>query len=84
MIFIFFMEGGRGGGGVLGVLIGGSELEWEMRRTRWGGSTGCIMHRVHTSPNRCTCFPTVSRNLNWPRIIILFLQVKKNKMDLKF
>jgi hypothetical protein len=25
------------------------ELEWEMRRTGWGGSTGCIMHRVHTS-----------------------------------
>jgi hypothetical protein len=23
--------------------------EWEMRRTRWGGSTGCIMHQVHTS-----------------------------------
>jgi len=23
-------------GGVLGVLIGGSELEWEMRRTGWG------------------------------------------------
>jgi hypothetical protein len=34
MIFIFFVGGGRGGGGVLGVLIGGSELEWEMRRTR--------------------------------------------------
>jgi hypothetical protein len=27
MIFIFFMEGGRGGGRVLGVLIGGSEKE---------------------------------------------------------
>ncbi len=37
------------GGGVLGVLIGGSEPEWEMRRIGWGGSTGCIMHRVHTS-----------------------------------
>jgi hypothetical protein len=49
MIFIFFVEGGRGGGGVLGVLIGGSEVEWEMRRTGWGGSMGCIMHRVHTS-----------------------------------
>jgi len=43
------MEGGGGGGGVIGVLIGGSELEWEMRRTGWGGSTGCIMHRVHTN-----------------------------------
>jgi hypothetical protein len=30
MIFIFFVEGGRGEGGVLGVLIGGSEPEWEM------------------------------------------------------
>jgi hypothetical protein len=49
MIFIFFVEGGGGGGGVLGVLIGGSEPEWEMQRTRWVGSTGCIMHRVHTS-----------------------------------
>ncbi len=27
------------------------EPEWEMRRTRWGGSTGCIMHRVHISNN---------------------------------
>jgi hypothetical protein len=34
MIFIFFCGGG--GGGVLGVLIGESELEWEMRRTGWG------------------------------------------------
>jgi len=52
MIFIFFVEGGRGeggGGGVLGVLIGGNEPKWEMRRTGWGGSTGCIIHRVHTS-----------------------------------
>jgi len=49
MIFIFFVEGGGGGGGVLGVLIGGNELEWEMRRTGRGGSTGCIMHWVHTS-----------------------------------
>jgi hypothetical protein len=49
MIFIFFVEGGVGGGGVLWVLIGGSELEWEMQRTGWGGSTGCIMHRVHTN-----------------------------------
>jgi hypothetical protein len=44
MIFIFFVEGAGGGGGVLRVLIGGSELKWEMRRTEWGGSTGCIMH----------------------------------------
>jgi hypothetical protein len=49
MIFIFFVEGGGGEGGVLRVLIGGSEPEWEMRRTGCGGSTGCIMHRVHTS-----------------------------------
>jgi hypothetical protein len=49
MIFIFFVEGGGGGGGVLRVLIGGSEPEWEMRKTGWGGSMGCIMHRVHTS-----------------------------------
>jgi len=48
MILIFFVEGGGGGGGVLKVLIGGSEPEWEMRRTRWEGSTGCFMHRVHT------------------------------------
>ncbi len=48
--FLFFSwRGGGGGVGVLGVLIGGSEPEWEMRRTGWGGSTGCIMHRVHTS-----------------------------------
>jgi hypothetical protein len=39
--FIFFVDPG--------VLIGGSELEWEMRRTGWEGSTGCIMHWVHTS-----------------------------------
>jgi hypothetical protein len=38
-----------GVGLVLGVLIGGSEPKWEMRRTEWGGSTGCIMHRVHSS-----------------------------------
>jgi hypothetical protein len=38
-----------GVGLVLGVLIGGSEPKWEMRRTKWGGSTGCIMHRVHSS-----------------------------------
>jgi len=48
--FLFFSwRGGGGGSGVLGVLIGGSEPKWEMRRTGWGGSTGCIMHRVHTS-----------------------------------
>jgi hypothetical protein len=41
MIFIFFVEGGRGWGWGS---KGGSELEWEMRRTGWGGSTGCIMH----------------------------------------
>jgi hypothetical protein len=29
----YFFRGGEGGG-VLGVLIGGSEPEWEMRRTR--------------------------------------------------
>jgi len=52
MIFIFFVEGGGGAGGVLGVLIGGSEPEWEMRKTGWGGSTGCIMHRVHTSESK--------------------------------
>ncbi len=47
MIFIFFVEGG--GGGVLGVLIGGSEPEWKMRRTGWRALTRCIMHRVHIS-----------------------------------
>jgi len=48
--FLFFLwKGGGGGGGVLRVLIGGSEPEWEMRRTGWGGSTGCIMHWVDTS-----------------------------------
>jgi len=41
--------GGGGGGGVLGVLMGGNEPKWEMRRTGWRGSTGCIMHRVHTN-----------------------------------
>jgi hypothetical protein len=30
MIFIFFVEGGGGECGVLGVLMGGSEPEWEM------------------------------------------------------
>jgi len=45
MIFIFFVQGGRGGGGVLGVLIGGSESEWEMRKTEWGGIDG-----VHYAP----------------------------------
>jgi hypothetical protein len=47
--YFFSWRGGGGGGGVLGVLIGGSEPEWEMRRTGWGGSTGCIMHWIHTS-----------------------------------
>jgi hypothetical protein len=45
MIFICFVEGGGGGGGVLRVLIGGSELEWEMQRTGWGG-----IDRVHYAP----------------------------------
>jgi hypothetical protein len=47
MIFIFSWRGGGGGGGggVLGVLIGGSELEWEMQRTGWGGIDG-----VHYAP----------------------------------
>jgi hypothetical protein len=49
MIFIFFVEGGRGGGGVLRVLIGGSELEWEMRRTGWGDRRGALCTRVHTN-----------------------------------
>jgi len=31
-----------GGGGVLGVLIGGSEPEWEMRRTGWGDRRGAL------------------------------------------
>jgi hypothetical protein len=54
--FLFFSwKGGGGGGGVLGVLIGGSELEWEMRRIGWGGSTGCIMHRVTTSWHKQLC-----------------------------
>jgi hypothetical protein len=52
MIFIFFVEGGKGGGGVLGVLIDGSEFEWEMRRTGWGGDQrGALCTRVHTSHN---------------------------------
>jgi hypothetical protein len=53
--FLFFSWRG-GGGGVLGVLIGGNELEWEMRKTGWGGSTGCIMHRVHTSNHYRTTY----------------------------
>jgi hypothetical protein len=41
--FLFFSwRGGGGGGGVLGVLIGGSELEWEMRRTGWGDRRGAL------------------------------------------
>jgi len=47
--YFWDLEGGGGGGAILGVLIGGSEPEWEMQRTGWEGSTGCIMHRVHTS-----------------------------------
>jgi hypothetical protein len=48
--FLFFSwMGGGGKGEVLGVLIGGSEPEWKMRRTGWGESTRCIMHRVHTN-----------------------------------
>jgi len=43
MIFIFFVEGG--GGGVLRVLIGGSEPEWKMQRTGWGG-----IDEVHYAP----------------------------------
>jgi hypothetical protein len=38
-------RGGGGGGGVLGVLIGGSELEWEMRRTGWGDRWGALCTR---------------------------------------
>ncbi len=55
------MEGGRGGGGVLRVLTGGNELEWEMRRTGWGGSTGCIMHRVHTNKIRMNQFHSLKK-----------------------
>ncbi len=29
------------------------EPEWEMRKTRWGGLMGCIMHRIHISYNVC-------------------------------
>jgi hypothetical protein len=46
------MEGGGGEGGVLGVLIGGGELEWEMRRTGWGDRRGALCTRVHTSYRR--------------------------------
>jgi len=49
MIFIFFVKGGRGWGSRglnrwkrTGV---GNAKDWV------GGSTGCIMHRVHTSEN---------------------------------
>jgi hypothetical protein len=45
MIFIFFHGGGGGGGGVLGVLIGGNEPEWEMRRIRWGDPRGALCTR---------------------------------------
>jgi hypothetical protein len=40
MIFIFFMEGGWGE--VLGILIGGSEPEWEMRKTGWEDQQGAL------------------------------------------
>jgi hypothetical protein len=49
MIFIFFVEGGRGWGwGSRGF------NRWKCSgvgnaKDRVGGSTGCIMHRVHTS-----------------------------------
>ncbi len=36
------MEGGGGEGGVLKVLIGGSEPEWEMRKTGWGDRQGAL------------------------------------------
>jgi hypothetical protein len=53
--FLFFSwRGGGGGGGVLGVLIGGSELEWEMRRTEWG------INGVHYAPG----FTLVSHRYN--------------------
>jgi len=43
MIFIFFRGGGEGvEGGVLRVLIGGSEPEWKMRRTGWGDQRGAL------------------------------------------
>ncbi len=35
-------RGGGGEGGVLGVLIGGSEPEWEIRRTGWGDRWGAL------------------------------------------
>jgi hypothetical protein len=41
--FLFFSwRGGGGEGEVLGVLIGESELEWEMRRTGWGDRQGAL------------------------------------------
>jgi len=46
----FYFFWGGGGGGVLGVLIGGSELEWEMPRTGWGDRRGAL----------CTGFTLVS------------------------
>jgi len=45
MIFIFFMEGGGRGAGVLGALIGGSEPEWDMRRTSGGDRRGALCTR---------------------------------------
>ncbi len=35
-------RGGGGEGGVLRVLIGGSEPEWEMRRIGWGDRWGAL------------------------------------------
>ncbi len=44
--FLFFSwRGGGGEGEVLGVLIGESELEWEMRRTGWGDRQGALCTR---------------------------------------
>jgi hypothetical protein len=34
--------GGGGRGEILGVLIGGSEPEWKMRRTGWGDRRGAL------------------------------------------
>jgi hypothetical protein len=51
MIYFFLVEGG--GGGVLGVLIGESEPEWEMQRTGWGDRQDAL----------CTGFTLVLLNL---------------------
>jgi hypothetical protein len=47
-------------GGVLGVLIGGSESEWEMQRTGWGDRQGAL----------CTEFTLVLYNCNKPALEI--------------